>query len=277
MATDSVRRHSTRSFVVAINAIGACSETLETAALLAATEGAELEVVFVEDANLLRLADLPVTHEIDRISGAIREIDTRRVQRALEVEARRLQREIARIGDTRAVRATLRIARGEILAEALSASTRVEITFVHAATRAFAGDRLAAHRSSFATAARGTGAVRGARRKPVGCLYEGGPDGVRALDTAATLARALGCGLMVLIPYRRAEEAEERARELGTRLENAELRFLEVAEDRSAFEARLLEPRNSRLLVVAKTSPSLEGAAARRALESLPIPLVLVA
>ena len=277
MATESIARHATRSFVVAVNATGACSETLDTAALLAAAEGAELEVVFVEDANLLRLADLPVTHEIDRTSGAIREIDTRRVLRALEVEARRLRREVERIGSTRAVRSTLRVARGHIFSEALSASARVEVTFVHAAARAFAGDPRVGHRPTSKSATRRGGVAHGARRQPVCCLYEGGPDGARALATAAKLAKALECRLMVLIPCHRAEEAEARARELATRIEEIELRFFEVAENRSAFEAGVLVPRASRLLVVAKTSPSLQGEAARRALESLPLPLVLVA
>jgi hypothetical protein len=41
---------------VAVNAARRCGETLEMAAALAISTGADLEVVYVEDANLLRLS-----------------------------------------------------------------------------------------------------------------------------------------------------------------------------------------------------------------------------
>jgi len=276
MVTDRLVHPSTRAVVVAINAAGASSETLETAALLAASEGADLEVILVENANLLRLADLPVTREIDRVSGEIREIDSHRMLRALEIEARHLRQKVAHIGRMRAVRSTLRIARGEILAEALSASARVDVTFVHAGAHAFPGEGLAIRGARSRTAPAGRGAARAAHRKRVWSLYEGGAGSVRALETATKLARALSCGLMVLIPYRTAGEAETRAHEVRTHSGNIEIRFLESSTNRSPLESHMLEPRGSRLLVVATQSPSLEDAATRRYLESLPVPLVLV-
>ena len=274
MATDGTASRPTRPVVVAVNAAGRCADTLEMAALLAAAQGVELEVVYVEDANLLRLADLPVSREIDRISGAIRRIDNRGMMRALEMEARRLRQEIARIERVRAVRSTLRIARGEILAEAFSASERVDVTFVHAASRALPGEHSPAYGQVPASAEIMGGTPGGASRKRVWSVFEGGPEGARALATAEKIANALGCGLMVLIGE---GDAESLAREARARVGEVEIRFLERAGNRPALEARTFEPRSSRLLVVSRRSPSLADAATRRHLESLRVPLLIVA
>ena len=112
MATESVAASTRPAIIVAVNATRRCSETLEMAAALATATGANLEVVYVEDENLLRLADLPVTREIDRVSGAAREMDSGRIRRALQCEARRLRNELARIGRATAVRSTGVAARG---------------------------------------------------------------------------------------------------------------------------------------------------------------------
>lgn len=273
MVTETLLQHPTRPVLVAINATAACSETLDVAALLAASQGADLEVVYVENANLLRLADLPVTREIDRVSGAVRDIDTRRVLRALGVEARRLREEIARIGRTRAIRSTLRVARGEILSEALGASERVDVTFVHAATRAFAGERLAPQRPPSPSAHAGGGM----RRKPVWSLFEGDAQSARALETANKLAGALGCSLRVLILSRGPGEAEKRIEEVRARVGEVEIRTLESGGAHSPLEARAPELRTGRLLVMAKRSAVLGDAAMRRYLESSPVPLAIVA
>lgn len=267
MATESVSQRPIPPVVVAVDASERCAETLETAALLAAREGADLEVVFVEDADLLRLADLPVTHEIDRVSGAIRDIDSRRMLRALGHETRRLRQAVARIEHERAVRSRLRIARGRKLAEALSAAAGVDVTFVHAA----------AHALSDGNPASGSRPTRGPRGKSVWSLFEGGAQSARALDTAAKLAKALGCNLIVLIPRPAAGEAESLAREAGARIGDVEVRFVDISANRAALESPSLQLRRARLLVLARQSPSLEDAQARGYLESLPVPLVLVA
>ncbi len=61
--TDRAPTDTTTPILVAINAARRCGETLELATALATSIGADLEVVFVEDANLLRLAQRP---EINR-------------------------------------------------------------------------------------------------------------------------------------------------------------------------------------------------------------------
>lgn len=273
MVPESTPRAAHPPIVVAVNAPHRCGETLEIAAALATSTGADLDVVFVEDANLLRLADLPVTREVDRLSGATRDIDSARMKLALQCEARQLRSELARIGRATAVRSSVRIVRGQILGEALAASTSVEVTFVHGARRALPGDR---PRRMVSMVTRGT--ERGHRgRRPVLTLFKGGSEGVRALRVAARLARSIGGGLTVLVPHRDDEGAERYKREAREAVEQIEIRFVEGAEGRTLMLGRILAPGTGSLLVLAKRSAELDDEATRGYLEELAIPLVLVA
>jgi hypothetical protein len=255
--------------VVAIHAARRCASTLELAGALAASIGADLDVVFVEDADLLRLADLPVTREIDRLSGMARDLDTPRVLRALRVEVQQLHRELARLGRSTSVRSTLRVVRGHYLTEALAASAHGQATFVHGARRALPGELFPAPTVSGSTAA--AGAARGA----LWILFDGSAASVRALKVA--LALAPGRSLRVLVPGHGADEQESRKRAAQIAAGGRNLNFLPVAENWLSRAGRNLSPGAVSLLVLAKTDPIMASAAARDQLESLPVPVVLVA
>ncbi|MEE9265902.1 MAG: hypothetical protein V3V86_04150 [Gammaproteobacteria bacterium] len=276
--TDRAPADATTPIVVAINAARRCGETLELATALATSVGADLEVVFVEDANLLRLADLPVTREIDRISGITRELDSRRMLRALHCEARQLRRELARIGRVSSVRSTLRVVRGHYLTEALAASASVDVTFVHSARRPLPGEHLpiAPVRPIAASAAHGQ-ARRGAGRKPLWTLFDGSPASGRALAVAAKLARTLACHLVVVLPVSGVDEIEKRKREVQIAADKVALQYLVVADKRLSQLGKAPAPGAGSLLVLARKSPDLEDSAARSYLESLTVPVVLVA
>lgn len=263
--------------VVAINAGRRCGETLELAAALAAKVGTELDVVFVEDANLLRLADLPVTREIDRLSGMTRELDSRRILRALHCEVQHLRREILRLGKTTSVRSTVRVVRGHYLTEALMASQRVEITFVHGARRALPGENLPAAPARSEAA----GPARAASRRPRGrkilwTLFDGSAAGARALKVALMLARTLAGDVVVLVSGSGAEEIEARKQQARIAADGADLQFLAVAENWYSQLGRALAPGSGGLLILAKKDPEQVDAAARSYLESLSVPMVLV-
>ena len=259
--------------VVALRATRRCVETLEMAAALATATGADLEVVFVEDADLARVAALPITREIDRLSGAARDIDGRRIQRALQSEARHLRAQLARIARASALRSSVRVVRGQVLGEALAASVGVEITFVHGARRMLPGEGPG---RAFPMATRGAGLGRRGRR-PVLNLFKGGPESVRALKVAAKLAGFLGGGLTVMVPNRGDEGAQRYKREALEVVGQSPIRFVEGAEGRTLMLKRMLAPGSGSMLVLSKRSPELDDEATRGYLEALAIPLVIVA
>lgn len=269
MATDPVPVAGGPTVVVAINAGRRCADTLEMAAAFATATGASLEVVLVEDADLLRLADLPVSREVDWLSGITREIDSGRVLRTMHCEARQLRAELARIGRVTAVRSSLRVVRGRIFGEALAASANVDVTFVHGAQHRLSRSRLHGSMPLRAAAARRV-------RSPVLGLFKGGEESVRALRVAAQLAHAVDTGLTVLLPSPRVEDVERYRREARETVGETKIKFVEGAEGRSLMLGRMLAPGSGSLLVLAKRSPELDDEATRRFLEELAIPLVLV-
>ena len=276
--TEPAPTGTTTPIVVTVNAARRCGETLELAAALATSVGADLEVVFIEDANLLRLADLPVTREVDRISGMTRELDSRRMLHALHCEARQLRREVSRIGKTTSVHSTVRVVRGHYLTEALAASASVDVTFVHGARRPLPGE----HLSSTPVRPIAAGAVRGrvrraGGRKPLWTLFDGSPASRRALEVAVKLARTLACSLVVLLPTRGAEEIERREQAAQIAGDRVDLQYLGVAETRFSELSPALAPGAGSLLVVARKCSDLEDGAARSTLASLAVPVVLVA
>ncbi len=276
--TDRAPTDASTPIVVAINAARRCGETLELATALATSIGADLEVVFVEDANLLRLADLPVTREIDRISGMTRELDSRRMLRALHCEARQLRRELARIGRAGPVRSTLRVVRGHYLTEALAASASVDVTFLHSARRPLPWEHQpSAHGRSITVGATHGRAHRAAGRKPFWTFFDGSPASGRALAVAAKLARTLACHLVVVLPVSGVDEIERRKREVQLAADKVALQYLVVADKRLSRLGKAPTPGSGSLLVLARKSPDLEDSAARSYLESLTVPVVLVA
>ncbi|MGE5667772.1 MAG: hypothetical protein ACM338_06215, partial [Betaproteobacteria bacterium] len=63
---------------------------------LAVATGSSLEGIFIEDANLVRLGRLPFVVETSTLTGAKRRFATDEIERALRVEAARIEGLIAR-------------------------------------------------------------------------------------------------------------------------------------------------------------------------------------
>jgi len=59
-----------RRILVALDASRSSLEALRAAAALAARMGAELECLFIEDVNLVRLGQLPVARQVTLTGGA---------------------------------------------------------------------------------------------------------------------------------------------------------------------------------------------------------------
>jgi hypothetical protein len=281
--TEIAASETTTTIVVAVNAGRRCARTLELAASLATNAGADLEVVFVEDADLLRLADLPVTFEIDRISGMSRKMDARSMLRALRCEVQQVHREIARLGRNTSLRARVRVVRGHYLTEALAASAHGGVTFVHGARRPLPGDFLPATPApsmapamTMGVAWAHRGSERLAARRPLWTLFDGSPASVRALKVALLLSRGVPGKLMVLLPGRGGDETEGRKREAQALAGAAHLQFLDVGQDWLSQLRRALAPGADSLLVLARKSPALDDSDARSYLETLSIPVVLV-
>jgi nucleotide-binding universal stress UspA family protein len=97
-----------RRILVALDASRQSVAALQVAADLASHLEAELVGLFVEDINLLRLAELPFAREVGSYSATRRRLNTRQVERQLKVQAERARRALEAYADRASVRWSLR-------------------------------------------------------------------------------------------------------------------------------------------------------------------------
>ena len=193
-------------------------EALSLAARLAASIDARLKGVFVEDENLLSLADLPFAREIS-FSGEVRAVDPERMLRAMKAQAESARRTLARIASEAHVDWSFDVRRGRPLAS-LAASAGARDTLVirspGTGTREIGRTVRAATREARADVllvARGTGlkaalaapppAQRGVLSsampgRPVASIDEGTSPGEACSAFAETLAGRIGAPFLRL-------------------------------------------------------------------------------
>jgi nucleotide-binding universal stress UspA family protein len=116
--------------LVAVDASSHSRAALEAAAELAASLEVELVGIFVEDINLIRLAELPIAVEIETATGQVRRIDPGRLRRQIAWRARRAQRMMAEMARQRDVPWRFFIRRGHIHEELLAASTADDLVIL---------------------------------------------------------------------------------------------------------------------------------------------------
>ncbi len=181
-----------RRVVLAIDAAERTGRVAREAVELASSLGAELEGLFVEDDDLLRLA-------AHAFAARVGEGGTRH-----ELEAEDLEREW---------RALAREARAALEREAGARRVRVRFAVERGAVEAALRSRLAG--GDLVIVAWGGWASRAARRPaPVRVLYDGGEDADRALEVALALAGDEGeIGVWIAPDGERALELTDRVRE----------------------------------------------------------------
>jgi hypothetical protein len=161
---------------------------LETAVRLAVIQQAELEGIFVEDTNLLRLAGLPFLREVRPLSLAEEAISSGRMQRELRILARQAKQMLEQATSERGVRWTFQVWRGQPRAETL--------------LQAFNADILSPGQVSTRIRS-ATGQYRPRRDRNiarVNILFSDSARATRALATAGSLASDLSAQLSVLLP-----------------------------------------------------------------------------
>jgi nucleotide-binding universal stress UspA family protein len=177
---------------------------LEAAARLAADLEAELLGLFVEDANLLRLAGLPFARQAMTAPAREEPLEEDRMARALRAEAEQLRRALAAEATRYRIRWSFRVARGAVGQEVLAAAEQVDLVVLGSAGRnprtgtgLGSTARTLARQAPHSVAFLNAGAAAG---RPVVALYDGTPRAELALAIAARLAREDHQNLVVLVP-----------------------------------------------------------------------------
>jgi nucleotide-binding universal stress UspA family protein len=243
---------------------------LETAARLAAILGAELEGVFVEDINLIRLSGLPFLREVRPWSLADEEISTQRMQRELRTLARRAEQMLERVARETGVRWSFQVWRGRTEAASLA--------------RAFGADILSLGRvSSLVSSGMFTTTRRFVRQYretdiSISVLFSDSEQAARAVATACCLAKDMDARLTVMLPGSRTEDLpvlKEKALAI-LNLHGQVARLVQVTGADAQSLGRAADASGMSILITEAEHPLLQQAGLDQCLEALFCPVLLV-
>ena len=201
-----------RRILVAFDPATAHRAAVEAVVDLAARLDAELEALFVEDTNLLRLAELPFVRQFNHRGGGGRPLDPAVVEAELRALAAAAERRVAVAATARRIRWSFRRARGALPGEVAAAAAEASLIVLETSSRPLGSlPRLAS--AARLVVERTTGPVLllppdAAIGPPVSLVYQGAAASRRAALTAAQLAARYGVAPDLLLPAATPAEAE---------------------------------------------------------------------
>jgi K+-sensing histidine kinase KdpD len=234
---------------------------IQTAAALAADLRAELLGLFVENADLMRLADLPFATEIAIGLPALRRLDRDQLERMLRAQAESARRTLAEVANRLSVQWSFQVMRGQSVPIALANADEVDLLMIKAAGRVL----------------RYSVKVTQAARGPIVVVVDESPRSERTLDTATRLAAADGQGLLVLCTA--TADQSGALQEYITKLRRNVLTKGMPAEGRihrSEDILRIARQRRAKIVVISRGSRLLTKEGLARLTEKLDCPLLLV-
>ena len=183
--------HALRRILVALDASAHSHAALAAAVTLATRFQSDIEGLFVEDINLVRLSELPFAREFRFGQAGPRQVESEAVQRGLRARAALLRHELEELTSEHKLRGSFRVARGAVAGEVLAAAREADLLALgrmgHSlARRARLGSTA---RAAIANAVSAVLLVQPEiEAGPVLVFYDGSAAGGRALALAAQLA-----------------------------------------------------------------------------------------
>lgn len=270
-----------KRILLPFDAGGAAAADLEAAIRLAARFRAELVGLYIEDSELLRLAELPCARETVHLSAATRPLSRAGMARALRVRAEIVRARLQERATRAQVAWSFRVVQGELLAEQLGAAAGSDLLILEVGGQRARPRRGAgrATRRYFAHAAC-TVWLRHAPatdERPVVALLDDVPTSLRVLAVASQFARRDGKHLLVMIPAGDRADFERRAGQAGAMLaaQGLEAELQPLAREAAADLIQVVAAAQGKLLVLGRDSPLASGESYQRLLEDLPCEVVL--
>jgi hypothetical protein len=250
-----------RRIAITLDAFEVSPAALEQAVLLAERMGAQLEGIFVEDIDLIQLAELPFLREVRLVSRSVNQISLHRMEQELRVLARRAERLLGEQASRHNVAWSFRVWRGSIDTELLAVDVEADV---------FALTRLGARLVRLPVVSTGS--------TTVSVLFTASEASLRALETAVKLA-SYPAGYLNIILHA-ADEAEAAhlqeivAKQLGKHTPG--VHFINLQNGSLPDLIDILVDTNSAVLVIERDSTLLQVPSLKHCLGNLRCPLLIV-
>ena len=272
--------------LIALDATEDSLASLDLATRMAAKLRAELEGLFIEDINLLRLAELPCTRIVSVAKTSSEGMSLPSMERELRRQARVVRDSLAMSAERYAVRWSFRTARGTIVNEILSAAAEADIVIVGRSDRAYP-QRMKLGRTARILSAHSPSAVLITQHRfvttdfsPPGAIlvaYDDTETGDRGLRLASRLALSERHPVTVLIPE--SKRTGQRLKDSAEALMAAfglHPRIRMVKRSEASHLSKIVHAEHSELFILGCENPLLRGRSTDKIVESLEVPILLI-
>lgn len=199
---------------------------LRAAADLASRHGAKLIGIYVEDLNLIRLAQLPFAVEVVRNTAKQRQIGLTDLERQLRMQARKARQELARTANEHGLEWDFRVSRGEVPVEVLAESEETDWIILGRSGWSKARTLGSTSRALINESQRMVLVLKRGftLERPVVSVYDGSENARRSLAAAALMAQSHGVGISVFIQGTDERELRELQNEAASLLKSYDIR-----------------------------------------------------
>jgi len=263
-----------RRVAVALDASLQNSQALRVAAEMAASLQVELEGIFIEDINLIRLAELPFTREIRLASMTEETVSLQRMEQELRTLARQQQQKLELVAREKGISCSFSIRRGQVKAELLDAISSVDVLTLCRPAHIPKSLR----RKTGGYTMRGAASPLQQTRPSVSVIFGRERNGKKALMAAARLAEYLDQDISVLVTADSASETDDLQRKAKTILESHTQQVNYICSLRTQISDLIIASvsSNSQVLLVSSNNLLVTGGQLWPYLEQVSCPVLII-
>lgn len=265
--TDNNTEQPIRRIIIILGSSDADPSALEAVIQLASGAKAEVCGLFIEDINILNLAQLPFLREFSFLTATERHLEPEEIERQLRIQALAARRALELAARSAGLPWSFRTVRGSLTAALLEAAMDMDLMLIGAARRNLPYGTL----RTVAETLRREGAYR-----PITVVFEGSMSSQRALATAGRLAAASRRPLTVFLVADSEKNIPQLREKANERLGGQPARLHPLIDPDIAGLLQAVRSARTDLLVLGAGEKVLEKSALNVLLKRLSCPALLV-
>lgn len=255
---------------------------LQAATTLAHRLDAELNTLFVEDINLLRLAELPVAREIVYGAASGRKLNVADMERSLTTQTARLRKLVETISQQNQIKIAFDVMRGDIAREVCSASENTDLLVVGKNTQKLRQSLKIGKITKTILSSVSCNLLllqHGATiERPVAVFFTGSEASHKALQLAIQLVQQDHKNLSVIYPVSTDEESKELTQQVNelTQPLGIEARHIQLKDNSATAMLETISMTGARVLLLDTSKPVFSSEQVQTLIEQTNTPVILI-